>query len=90
MLAARNVAREAGSDRFQRRGNAAWARTLRVPPTRLYNALSELGLEQVRDDDDLRRVVQYVQRNAIAFSTLAELFGPETTLFDLMRGEVLP
>jgi hypothetical protein len=89
-LAARIPERDAASGAFRQLSIATWSRRMRIPPTRLYTVLSELGLSRIGSDDDLRRVVQHLQRGAIPFTALADLFGPEVTLFDFMRGEVLP
>lgn len=67
-----------------------WARHLRIPYSRVYNAACELGIREIRTDDDIRRIAQYLQRQAISFTALADLFGPDVTLLALKRGEVLP
>lgn len=64
-----------------------WARRLLVPYKRLYDATTSRGLSQITNQRTLEEVVFTMQRNAVPFKALSDVFGTETTLGELARKE---
>lgn len=69
--------------RKPRRLLAELARELKIPYTRLYNAMSEAGVDGVEDEADQKKVIVLLQQNAVPFESLITIFGPDMTLRQL-------
>lgn len=62
------------------------AAELKVPYTRVYNALPRLGLTEVKNEDDLKRLaLQLLEEDGITVEGLIKVFGPQTTLSQLAK-----
>jgi hypothetical protein len=85
-------ARRGRDGKFEHRALPHWARMLRIPYNRLYFACTALGLQEVATDDDVLRIIQYLQarHGAAFFTTLGDLFGENTTLAQLSMLESIP
>lgn len=65
------------------RGVPTLARELRVPASRLYNAILEAGVEGVVDGRDAQKVIIVLQQRAVPFRALRRYFGKDMTLQQL-------
>ena len=70
-----------------RGGVVSYGRELRIPYTRLYNAMVEAGLSRVKNLEDLKKCFIVLQRTAVPFKGMALYLDPNTTLRELVRME---
>lgn len=75
---------------FENKSISWWANKLRVKYHALYDACKRCGLAEIANDRDLIRALYVLQARSVPFSMLADVFGPNTSLFELAREEVMP